>query len=314
MMGIAGMPTRYRFTLRHAPLVLALVLGSVTGCRTATPPVATDVVTAATPRGSLMIVGGGPRPPDMMQRFVELAGGSAARILVMQMATAEPSTSSVTEFTARWGAANAREANLTREQAMSDTIGRIFEGVTGVWFVGGDQSRITAAMAGTPAERALHERHRAGAVIGGTSAGAAIMTSPMISGNERRPGGARPDSTLDWGVIDRNNVEAVTGLGLLPGAIVDQHFLRRRRHNRLISLVLEHPHLIGAGIDEATAIEVRPDGIWRVWGNSVVVIYDARRSGVTSTGAAVLGGRDIRMHVLPAGATFDPRTGTATLR
>ena len=313
MMGIAEMPTRHRYNWRRAPLLLTLVLGSVS-CRTASPEPATDVLTAAAPRGSLMIVGGGPRPPEVMQRFVELAGGPRARILVMQMATAEPSTSSVSEFTTRWGAAEAREANLTREQAMSDTIARIFEGITGIWFVGGDQNRVTAAMAGTPAERALHARYHAGAVIGGTSAGAAIMTSPMISGNERRPGGARPDSTLDWGVIDRNNVETVAGLALLPGAIVDQHFLRRRRHNRLISLVLEQPHLIGAGIDEATAMEVRPDGTWRVWGNSVVVIYDARMGAVTPPGATVLGARDIRMHVLPAGTTFDPRAGTATFR
>ena len=248
-----------------------------------------------------------------MQRFVELAGGPRARILVMQMATAEPSAASVAEFTTRWGAGSAREANLTREQAMSDTIGRIFEGVTGVWFVGGDQNRITRAMAGTPAERALHDRYRAGAVIGGTSAGAAIMTSPMISGRELRPGGTRPDSTLDWATIDRNDVETVPGFALLPGAIVDQHFLRRRRHNRLISLVLEHPHLVGAGIDEATALEVSPDGSWRVLGNSVVVIYDARAGAVTPPAAAVLGARDIRMHILPAGATFDPRTGRAAL-
>src|SRR5687767_833554 len=150
-MGSAGMPTRHRIIWRLTPLLLTLVLGSAVSCRTAAPGPATGVATAAVPRGSLMIVGGGPRPPEVMQRFVELAGGPRARLLVMQMATAEPSTSSVSEFTTRWGAADAREANLTREQATSDTISRIFEGITGIWFVGGDQNRVTAAMAGTPA-------------------------------------------------------------------------------------------------------------------------------------------------------------------
>jgi cyanophycinase len=203
--------------------------------------------------------------------------------------------------------------NLTREQASSDTIARIYDGITGIWFLGGDQNRITRVLDGTPAERAIHERYERGAVVGGTSAGAAIMTSPMITGDERRPGGARRDTSDAWMTIDRDDVVTAAGLALLPGAIVDQHFLRRKRHNRLISLVLEHPALIGAGIDESTALEVRPDGTWRVLGNSVVVIYDARSAGVTQIGAAALGARDVRMHVLPSGATFDPRSGKATL-
>ena len=267
------------------------------------------------PTGSLIIVGGGPRPPEIMRRFVELAGGSRARILIMPMATAsaEESGPEVAAEMRGLGAAASRSVNLTREQAMSDTSPRIFEGYTGIWFLGGDQNRITAVLSGTPAERAIRERYELGAVVGGTSAGAAIMTTPMISGDERRPGGARPDTTDNWMTIDRNDVVTVPGLALLPGAIVDQHFLRRKRHNRLISLVLEHPHLIGAGIDESTALEVRPDGTWRVLGNSVVVIYDARTGAVTPASAGILGARDLRMHVLPPGATFDPRTGKATL-
>ena len=267
------------------------------------------------PNGSLIIVGGGPRPAAIMRRFVELAGGSSARILIMPMATAtaEESGPEMAAEMRSLGAAASRSVNLTREQAMSDTSPRIFEGYTGIWFLGGDQNRIAAVLSGTPAARAIRERHEFGAVIGGTSAGAAIMTTPMISGGERRPGGTRPDTTDAWITIDRDNVVTVPGLSLLPGAIVDQHFLRRKRHNRLISLVLEHPHLIGAGIDESTALEVRPDGTWLVLGNSVVVIYDARTGAVTPASAAILGARDLRMHVLPPGSTFDPRTGKATL-
>jgi cyanophycinase len=250
-----------------------------------------------------------------MQRFVELAGGSQARILVMPMATesAEESGPEVAAEMKSLGAAASRSVNLTRDQAMADTIARIYDGITGIWFLGGDQNRITAVLHGTPAERAIQDRYRQGAVVGGTSAGAAIMTSPMISGDERRPGGTRPDTSDAWITIDRNDVVTVPGLSLLPGAIVDQHFLRRKRHNRLISLVLEHPQLIGAGIDESTALEVRPDGTWRVLGNSVVVIYDARNGAVTPVSSAILGARDLRMHVLPPGATFDPRTGKAVL-
>jgi cyanophycinase len=297
--------------------ILTLTVGTLASCATRQVPddlpgVASTQAQAAA--GSLIIVGGGPRPPAIMQRFVELAGGPSARILVMPMATAVENAGerSAAEFT-RMGVASAASVHLTRELSESDTIARIFDGVTGIWFLGGQQSRVTRAMQGTAAEHALHARYRAGAVIGGTSAGAAIMTTPMITGSESRPGGTRPDSTADWITIDRDNVGTAPGLSLLPGAIVDQHFLRRKRHNRLISLVLENPTLIGAGIDESTALEVRPDGTWRVLGNSVVVIYDARRGSVAPVGAPVLGVANMQMHVLPNGATFDPRTGRSAL-
>ena len=111
--------------------------------------------------------------------------------------------------------------------------------------------------------------------------------------------------------IDRDNVVTEDGLGLITNAIIDQHFVRRRRHNRLLSLVLERSVKLGAGIDESTALVVEPNGTWRVAGASVVVIYDARRSRVSSTGP--LGATGIVTHILPAGARFDPATGAATL-
>ncbi len=108
--------------------------------------------------------------------------------------------------------------------------------------------------------------------------------------------------------IERDNVVTTAGLALLEGAIVDQHFLRRRRHNRLLSVVLEHPSQLGVGIDESTALVVERDGTWRVAGASVAVVYDARRATVTPRGAP-LGARGVVVHVLAAGARFDPRAG-----
>jgi cyanophycinase len=102
------------------------------------------------------------------------------------------------------------------------------------------------------------------------------------------------------------------GFGYIDNAIIDQHFVRRRRHNRLMSLVLENPRLIGAGIDESTAIEVRPDGTWRILGESVVVIYDARNAQAGPADAP-LSAANVQMHVLPSGATYDPRTGKASM-
>jgi cyanophycinase len=93
---------------------------------------------------------------------------------------------------------------------------------------------------------------------------------------------------------------------------VDQHFLRRERHNRLLSAVLERPSLIGVGIDESTAIEVSPDGHWHVLGESAVMIYDARHSR-PGPASAPLGAADIRLHLLPAGSEYDPASGRAQL-
>jgi cyanophycinase len=264
-------------------------------------------------RGTLMIMGGGPWHDDVQKRFVELAGGANGMILVLPMASA--STDSGRSSVKGWQdlGGRARALVVNHDEAMRADTAALFKGVTGIWFGGGDQSRLTAAIAGTPVEAAIRNRYmRAGAVVGGTSAGAAVMSRIMITGDERRYGGLRPsrDSTQSFITIDRNNVVTAEGFGYIDNAIIDQHFVRRRRHNRLMSLVLENPQLIGAGIDESTAIEVKPDGTWQVRGESVVVIYDARKATV-GPGAKPLGVAGVQMHVLPAGAVFNPKNGKA---
>ena len=195
--------------------------------------------------------------------------------------------------------------NVNRLNADSDSIVSLLDSATGIWFAGGDQNRITAAIKGTRLETKLRERFESGAVIGGTSAGAAVMTDIMITGDERRPGGLRPDTSQAYITIDRDNVVTASGLGLLTGAIVDQHFVRRKRNNRLLSLVLENPSMLGVGVDESTAIDVRPDGSWLVLGESVVVVFDARKSRPAGAGRP-LGAAEIRMHILPAGSVVGP--------
>ena len=145
--------------------------------------------------------------------------------------------------------------------------------------------------------------------MGGTSAGAAVMSTPMITGDEKRPGGDRPpekDSGDAWMTIARENVVTTRGFALLPGAIVDQHFVRRRRHNRLLSLVLENPTSWAWGSTSPRALEVGPDGVWRVLGESVAVVFDARKAALTAAGAPALGAADVRLDVLPAGSTLRP--------
>jgi cyanophycinase len=256
-------------------------------------------------------VGGGSRPAAVTQRFIQLAGGpTQARIVVIPLAGAdavETGRSSIEAF--RRSGVDAKNLMVTREQADSDTIDRALTGVTGVWFPGGVQSRITAVLRGTRLHRALLDLYRNGAVIGGTSAGAAIMSDSMLTGSQYQPGVDTAVYLEDtYTRIARRSIELVDGFGFLHNAIVDQHFVRRERHNRLLSVVLDRLHWIGAGIDEQTAIEVRPDGTWHVLGNSVVVIYDARQARVSERGTAVLSAQNVRMHILASGQSFDPRS------
>jgi cyanophycinase len=267
--------------------------------------------------GHLVIVGGGPIPDVINRRFVDLAGGAGkARIVVFPMASesgAESGAEKADDY--RKLGAQAVSLDLVRTDAGSDSVARMLGQATGIWFPGGDQNRLTAAILGTAVLDSIRSRFRHGAVVGGTSAGAAVMSDPMISGDERRPGGTRPpsDSSDGWMTIDREDVVLVPGFGFLPPNVtVDQHFLRRRRHNRLVSVVLERPNFVGIGIDESTALVVSPGGSWDIIGASQAVIYDARKATVTP-GKATLGTTDVRLHVLPAGSHFDFASGTATL-
>lgn len=281
-----------------------VLLGPVLGSGAA-PPVT---------RGRLLIVGGGSQPEDLPPHFVALAGGPGkARIAVVPLASEEA------RETGDDKAAQLRELGAmayvivpTRDEAMDPAYAHTVDSASGIWFTGGDQSRVTEVLLDTPLLAAMQARYRAGAVIGGTSAGAAIMSDSMLTGNQMLP-----DSTGYYGdeypAIERGVIEVVAGLGFLHGAIVDQHFIRRERSNRLLAVILERPTLLGVGIDEGTALQVEPDGSWRVLGASAVIIYDARRATVTAATQPRLGASGIRMHLLPVGSRFDPRAGRATL-
>jgi cyanophycinase len=124
----------------------------------------------------------------------------------------------------------------------------------------------------------------------------------------------------DFEVISSKNVEVWPGLGLFPGAILDQHFVARQRQNRLLSVVLERPQYLGVGVDEATAVWLKPDGTFEVLGDGSVVVYDAAGATITRApgdGSVLLGVRDLATHVLLRGDVFDlatRRVGPAALR
>lgn len=259
-------------------------------------------------RGSLIIVGGGDTPYTIQKRFVELAGGPGrAKIAILPMAKTE-FDEELDEVLSDFSLLGAEVVvlNLDRSEAQSKDMDAMLSRFTGFWFLGGDQNLLAASLLGTRALRTIEFRYEQGAVVGGTSAGAAVMTATMLTG-ERRTASGRINE--DPNAVALRSTEVTFGFGLLPGAIVDQHFSRRSRDNRLVSAVLDNPQLLGVGIDEETALIVRPDGRWEVLGNGHVKIYDARRAYIVNDDEHTVGASGIRMHVLPRGSRFDPRLG-----
>jgi cyanophycinase len=189
------------------------------------------------PRGALVIVGGGwPPPPEVLARALDLAGGPKARILVIPFASSSFTGGGTAELWRRAGARNV--AVLDRGQDRRSAL-REVQKADLLWFIGGDQSQLMDALDRLELVEAIRRRFQEGATVGGTSAGAAVMSRVMLTG-------ARDPSLAE-----------AEGLGLWPEVIVDQHYLKRNRRARLREAVLRHPNLIGVGIDEFGCVIVR---------------------------------------------------------
>ncbi|MBC7560423.1 MAG: cyanophycinase [Dermatophilaceae bacterium] len=253
----------------------------------------------------LLIIGGAEDKvgrATVLRRFVRLAGGRKARIVVIPSASAFPDEAVETYNVAfgRLGAPQVVVVNPRSRQAAADSalVGEM-DNATGVFMTGGNQLKLSQLFVGTPLAAAISRAHERGAVVAGTSAGASIMSSFMISLGAD-------------GVTPRQRSSQLTsGLGLLPGVIIDQHFDQRARYGRLMSLVAGSPDLLGVGIDEDTAAEVRDGRRLMVVGSGAVFVVDAR-AAVSDVPEArrhaplLISGAVV--HSLPGGATFDLHT------
>ena len=261
-------------------------------------------VLPAPPQGRLFIIGGGDRDEAMMRRFVDLAGRfGTGRIVVFPMASSEPKETgdNLVRELKKLGARDAVSHILTREQALAENSDRLLDGAGGVFFSGGDQSRQTAVLLHTPIHRRLLELYQAGCVMGGTSAGAAVMSRVMITGDEVR----KPEQGHEFETIEAGNVIAAEGFGFLKTAVIDQHFIVRKRLNRLISLVAEQPDLLGVGIDESTAVVVEGGRTFEVIGEGQVLVFDGSSARVKTAADRRLGFSGMVLHLLLPGDRFD---------
>lgn len=227
----------------------------------AAPP---ERIVASGITGALVICGGGKLPEEAARRFMQLAGGESARLVVIPTASAEADKGKGESFLSSWRERKPASVVLlhtrSREEAGTEVFVKPLLEATGVWISGGNQSRIAAAYLGTAVEKALYALLARGGVIGGTSAGAAIMSRVMIAGGKEKANMGK-------------------GFDLLPDAVIDQHFIARRRRQRLVGVLAAQPGLVGYGIDEGTALIARGRKLEVVGASTVSVLLAPEGKG-----------------------------------
>lgn len=232
--------------------------------------------------------------PEILRRFVELAGGADAPIVVI------PTAGEDSVFPANWNGLNGLKAagatNITirhtkdRRVAESDSFVAPIRSARGIWFPGGRQWRLVDSYMGTQTEKELSAVLRRNGVIGGTSAGASILASYLVRG--AREG----NSTMMAKGYEQ-------GFGYLRGVAIDQHIVARNRQADLQTVVAAHPHLLGIGLDEGTALVVQGDQ-GEIIGRGKAFVHNGRDG--TDPG--------FPYRVLLPGDRFDLSTRTVTAR
>lgn len=258
-------------------------------------------------KGRILAIGGAEDPDEdnmeILPYFVQMCGGREARLIVCGAPSEDPEDKErkYDELFRRIGVAEVVHAEISeRHDAEREELLQATRRATGVFFTGGDQLRLTSLIAGTKFGDIISERlHGDGLVVGGTSAGAAAISSTMFTGG------------ADDGTVRRADIRLAPGLGYLRDVVVDTHFAQRGRISRIFTVFAENPQILGIGLDENTAIEVEPDVCFRVIGQGAVFVFDGR---ITHSNAGeaededVLAVTDVAVHVLPRDYSFDFET------
>ena len=249
-----------------------------------------------------MVIGGAEdklRNKVILTRFIQLAGGDQARIVVISTASSlgEAATDLYRQLFSQLGANVVSGLRpLTREEANDPSMATALEDATGIFLTGGNQLRLSSVVGGTKLGAAILAAHERGVVVAGTSAGASAVSTHMVAFGAS---GATPKHRM---------VQISAGLGLLNGVVVDQHFEQRTRLGRLLAVVAQSPSLVGLGLDEDTAAIVDAGQTLEVIGKGAVTIVDG--SQVVTDAFNTKGYRPMMvsgaiLHSLPAGQRFD---------
>ena len=259
-------------------------------------------------RGWIIPIGGAENKENdrrILERFVRVSGGDAADIVVI------PTASRVHETGARYqqvfaelGAARVTVMDFdTRRDCQERGRLRRLEAASGIFFTGGNQLRLTTLLGGTPVAKLIRQRNARGVTVGGTSAGASILSEHMIASGD------------EGSAMIAGSVRLAPGLGLTNRFIIDQHFRQRDRFGRLLTALAYNPFAVGVGLDEDTAAFIGPDELIEVEGTGGVTIVDPSEVNFSSIDAAEEGQPvcmlGLKVHVLVSGATFDLNTRTS---
>jgi len=256
-------------------------------------------------QGKLLIIGGAEDKEGdckILREFLRCAGGTKAHIVIMTAATSLPGEvgDNYIRVFERLGAEDVRVLDTqTPEDANNPEYLEAIEQATGIFFTGGDQARIISCLKDTKLDAAMHKRYSEGIIIGGTSAGAAMMPDMMII-----EGDSETNPRVDV-------VAMGPGMGFLPGVVIDQHFAQRGRLGRLVTALLLQPAVLGFGIDENTAILVSGDELEVIGESAVTVIdeseklHDNIEGRLKDEGLAICGAK---LHILPHGYRFNLKT------
>ncbi len=261
----------------------------------------TLTVQAQTIKGKLIIIGGGSRPDDLVERIIAESGlKTGGYCVILPMSSEDPDSSvyyASQQFLER-GVKNLFGFNFKKDQPIKASWIDSIRMANLIYITGGDQTRFMGIAEGTEIVTAIHDAYKRGAVVSGTSAGAAVMSKLMITGNELK----KKEYAATFETIESNNIEIKTGLGLLTTTIIDQHFLIRSRHNRLLTAIIEHPEMTGIGIDESTAILVNGKNVEVLGASQVLVYKNPAKSRVIKN--EKLGARKITVDVYLPGEKF----------
>ncbi|MBP7366877.1 MAG: cyanophycinase [Pseudoxanthomonas sp.] len=260
-------------------------------------------------RGWIIPIGGAEDKdanPSILQRFVELCGGSEADIVVIPTASRLKDTGPRYEELFRgMGVAQVEVLDFdTRRDCQEEGRLARLARASGIFFTGGNQLRLSTILGGTHVARTIRLRNAQGVTVAGTSAGAGFLSEHMIAfGSE----GSSPRAS---------SVRLAPGLGLTNRFVIDQHFRQRDRLGRLTAALAYNPFAIGIGLDEDTAAFISPDDTLEVEGSGAVTVVDAHDLQFSSMAHAdeddpvcMLG---LGVHILIAGATFNLHTRRAS--
>ncbi len=253
-------------------------------------------------KGKLFIIGGGNRSDQLMQQLVDLSQFKKTDyIVVLPMSSEEPDSAYIyfKDQFKRLTPNSIVMLNFDKTTVQNPKLNDSLQKAKLIFISGGDQTRFMNVVVNTAVFTSIHKAFQNGSIIAGTSAGAAVMSEKMITGNQK----LEKEYSGTFDNIRYDNLETSPGLGLVTKAIIDQHFLRRSRYNRLISAMVEFPHLTGIGIDESTAIIVNGKQISVVGESEVIVMKNP--SGVQKMAQnKLISMKKMEMSIYVAGQQF----------